>query len=67
MECLAVSKLVDGSEWIYEIKLDGYRAIAVKSDRGVRLLSRRDKSFNHQYADIVKALDELPENTVADG
>jgi bifunctional non-homologous end joining protein LigD len=31
MECLAVSKLPDGSNWVYEIKLDGYRALTVKS------------------------------------
>jgi len=67
MECLAVPKLFDGSEWIYEIKLDGYRAVATKSDRGVGLYSRRNKSFNHQYPDIVEALGELPENTVVDG
>jgi DNA ligase D-like protein (predicted ligase) len=67
MECLAVSKLPEGSQWLWEIKLDGYRAIALKSDRGVRLLSRRNKSFNHKYPDIVEALDALPENTVVDG
>jgi DNA ligase D-like protein (predicted ligase) len=67
MECLAVPKLFDGSEWIYEIKLDGYRAAAAKSDRGVRLFSRRNKSFNDQYPDIVEALGELPDNTVVDG
>ena len=27
MECLAVPKLPDGSNWLFEIKLDGYRAI----------------------------------------
>jgi bifunctional non-homologous end joining protein LigD len=32
----------------------------------VRLLSRRNKSFSHQYPDIVEALGELPENTVVD-
>jgi hypothetical protein len=31
MECLAVPKLPNGLGWLYEIKLDGYRAIAVKS------------------------------------
>ena len=31
MECLAVSKLPEGSQWLWELKLDGYRAIAVKS------------------------------------
>jgi len=32
MDCAPVSKLADGPGWVYEIKLDGYRAIAVKSD-----------------------------------
>jgi bifunctional non-homologous end joining protein LigD len=50
-----------------EIKLDGYRAVAAKSDRGVRLFSRNNKSFNNQYPSIVEALDALPENTVVDG
>ncbi len=49
MECLAVAKLPDGAEWVYEIKLDGYRAIAVKSAGGINLYSRRRNSFNRQY------------------
>jgi ATP-dependent DNA ligase len=31
MDCLPVPKLPEGSQWIWEIKLDGYRAVAVKS------------------------------------
>ena len=54
-------------ELVFEIKLDGYRAVAVKSDRGANLFSRRHKSFNHQYPDVVEALAELPEYTVVDG
>lgn len=67
MDCAPVSRLPDGSNWVFEIKLDGYRAVAVKSDRGVNLFSRRHKYFNHQYPHLVEALGELPEGTVVDG
>src|SRR6266852_1960139 len=45
-----------GPDWTYKVKLEGYRAVAVKSDRGVNLFSRRRKSLNHQYPYLVKAL-----------
>jgi bifunctional non-homologous end joining protein LigD len=67
MDCAPVPKLIDGPGWVFEIKLDGYRAVAVKSDRGVNLFSRRHKSFNHQYPYLVEALNDLPEGTVVDG
>ena len=31
MDCLSVSKLPEGPEWTYEIKLDGYRLEVVRS------------------------------------
>jgi len=31
MDCLPVSRLPEGPEWTYEIKLDGYRLEAVRS------------------------------------
>src|SRR5215469_16380291 len=67
MECLAVPKLPDGSPWIYEIKLDGYRALAVKSAGKLNLFSRRRNSFNTQYPLVFEALAELPADTVIDG
>lgn len=67
MDCAPVTKLADGLQWVYEIKLDGYRAIAVKTDGRVNLYSRRRKSFDHHYPLIVEALAELPEGTVVDG
>jgi DNA ligase D-like protein (predicted ligase) len=50
-----------------EIKLDGYRALAVKSGTGVTLFSRRRKSLNRQFPYIVEALADLPAGTVVDG
>ena len=67
MECLSVSKLPEGLEWIWEIKLDGYRALAVKTGTGVTLFSRRRKSLNRQFPYIVEALADLPAGTVVDG
>jgi len=65
MECALVTKLPPGPQWIFEIKLDGYRAIAVKSG-GVNLFSRRQKPFG-QYPQIVEALGSLRDGTVLDG
>jgi len=67
MECLAVPKLPSGSHWVYEIKLDGYRALAVKSAGKLNLLSRCRNSFNTQYPLVFEALADLPNNTVIDG
>jgi DNA ligase D-like protein (predicted ligase) len=67
MECLSVSKLPEGSQWIWEIKLDGYRGLAVKSGSGVTLFSRRRKSLNKQFPYIVESLADLPAGTVLDG
>jgi DNA ligase D-like protein (predicted ligase) len=67
MECLAVRRLPDGLEWVYEIKLDGYRALAINANGRLSLYSRRRKSFNRQYQHVFDALRDLPQNTVVDG
>jgi DNA ligase D-like protein (predicted ligase) len=52
---------------MYEIKLDGYRALAVKHGGKVELLSRNGNQFNERYPAIVKGLAGLPNETVIDG
>jgi len=67
MECLAVTKLPDGPDWVYEVKLDGYRALAINAKGKLSLYSRRRKSFNRQYQHVFDALRDLPQNSVVDG
>jgi bifunctional non-homologous end joining protein LigD len=67
MLCLAVSDLPDGSEWEYELKLDGYRAIGLKTSGRVLLLSRNGKDFSQRFQPLTRALQALPDETVIDG
>jgi len=67
MLLLRTDRLPEGDTWEYEVKLDGYRAIAFKSGGRVHLRSRNDKDFAGKYPDIVKALSSLPDETVIDG
>jgi DNA ligase D-like protein (predicted ligase) len=67
MDCLAVSKLPDGPEWTYEIKLDGYRLEVVRTSRMTTLYSRRENVLNQRFPYIATAFEDLPKETVIDG
>ena len=67
MLLLRTDKLPEGTNWAYELKLDGYRAIAFKSGGKVHFRSRNNKDFNGRYPGIVKALSAMPDETVIDG
>src|SRR5262245_37419798 len=67
MDCLPVLKLPEGPQWVWEIKLDGYRAIAAKSAKKVFLFSRNGKPFDKKFSYIAEALGELPDETTVDG
>jgi ATP-dependent DNA ligase len=67
MLLLATETLPEGPGWSYELKLDGYRALGIKTGGMVQLRSRNDKDFNRKYPGISKALDALPDETVVDG
>jgi len=47
-----------GGDWLYEIKFDGYRALAFKDGKDVHLVSRNKKAFD--YPQLLGALKLLP-------
>ena len=57
----------DAGDWEYQLKLDGYRAIAFKTRGRVQLRSRNDNDFSIRYPAVVKGLAKLPDETVIDG
>ena len=50
------AELPVGAEWTYEVKWDGYRALAIKDRERVQLLSRNQKDLTRDYPAIVAAL-----------
>jgi bifunctional non-homologous end joining protein LigD len=47
-------------DWMYELKFDGIRAIAVKIDKKVSLLSRNENELVRRFPEIVEAIKSLP-------
>ena len=48
---------------IYEMKFDGYRALAIKADKEGRLISRNRKSSNDDYPVLIDSLKSLKTNS----
>jgi DNA ligase D-like protein (predicted ligase) len=67
MLLLRSAELPDEDQWLKELKLDGYRALAIKTGGRVELRSRNDNDFSERYPAIAKALAKMPDETVIDG
>jgi bifunctional non-homologous end joining protein LigD len=55
------------ARWEYQLKFDGYRAIAFKTGGRVHLRSRNDNDFSLRYPGVMRGLAKLPDETVIDG
>jgi bifunctional non-homologous end joining protein LigD len=62
-----VDKPFDDPNWLYEIKWDGYRALAYVRNGKAELRSRNNLSYNNKFSVVVDALKNWNVNAVIDG
>lgn len=55
-------------EWLYEIKFDGWRALALKGGSQARLVSRNEKDFGSKFPEIMESLAQVnAQDAIIDG
>lgn len=67
MLAVLATATTEDDDWIFEQKLDGFRAIAHLSKKDVQLRSRNGISFNKQFASLAKALKTDERSLILDG
>ena len=67
MLATAVDKPFSSKEWLFELKLDGYRAIAEIKNGKLLLYSRNGVSLVKRYPSIVTALRKIGVDAILDG
>jgi len=67
MLATSVKEPFDHPDWIFEVKWDGYRAVAEIRDEGVSLYSRNLISFDKKFFPIVDSLRKFGFDAVLDG
>lgn len=60
-------KSFDNDDWIFEIKWDGYRAVAELNGKESRLYSRNGLSFSDEYRVVFDELKKIRKKAVLDG
>lgn len=63
----SVDEPFDKPNWLFELKWDGYRAIAEIENGKVHLHSRNQISFNEKFAEVSDALSKISKDAVLDG
>lgn len=57
----------DSPDWVFEIKWDGYRAIAEINKSGNKLYSRNGLTFDKAYPKVFEGLKAIKKNAIIDG
>jgi bifunctional non-homologous end joining protein LigD len=68
MKAKVASAPPDNGEWLYEVKFDGFRVLAVKNGKEVELWSRNQKRLDERFPEVAAAVAKLPlKSCVLDG
>jgi bifunctional non-homologous end joining protein LigD len=60
-------KPFDDLDWVFEVKWDGYRAIAEINKEEIKLYSRSGLSFLRLYPEVAEELKKIKEDVILDG
>jgi bifunctional non-homologous end joining protein LigD len=60
MKCHLRDEMPLGKEWLYEVKFDGIRVIAIKIGATVKLYSRTRNDLTERFSEVANAILKLP-------
>jgi len=46
----------DDPDWLFEMKLDGVRALVIRESDDVRIMSRNQKPFGRRFPEVVEGV-----------
>ncbi len=68
MHCEIEDKAFTKGDWVFELKLDGYRLIASKSNGEALLLTRNGNDYTQVFPEVARAIKALPyDEIIIDG
>src|SRR5262249_53540218 len=68
MQAKLARSLPAGGDWLYELKIDGYWALAIRDGANLSLVSRNGNDFTDRFPAVVEGLRQLkPRQFVLDG
>jgi bifunctional non-homologous end joining protein LigD len=59
MKAKLVGSMPSGGAWIFEIKFDGYRALALRGGSEARVLSRNQKDLGAKFTEVQDSIAAL--------
>jgi bifunctional non-homologous end joining protein LigD len=68
MKAKLVGSMPSGGDWVYEIKFDGYRALAIRGGSETRILSRNQKDLGSKFPEVKDSIAALDlKDAIIDG